>query len=83
MVGLVINRNTGEAEDIAEVTIRTEYLYKQNQEVVLKMVTVVESYLDDQIEQQKKLIIDEYNKCVDKPQLAVMKCENMPMTTSW
>lgn len=83
MVGLAINRNTGEAEDIAEVTIRTEYLYKQNQEVVLKMVTVVESYLDDQIEQQKKLIIDEYNKCVDKHQLAVMKCENMPMTTSW
>lgn len=61
MVGLAIDWNTGEAEDIAEITIRTGYLYKQNQEVVLKMVMVVESYLKDQIEQQKKLIIDEYN----------------------
>lgn len=69
IIGLVVNPSSGFAEDIAEFTIRTGYLYKKNQEILLRMVHVVLKYLDEQIMGLKQILLNEYNSLTEKPNL--------------
>ena len=83
VIGLVVNPTTGIAEDVAEITVRTGYLYKQNQELLLKMVHIVLKYLDDQIMGLKQTLLKEYNGLTEKPDLNNIRCESIPMATAW
>ncbi|MBE6113260.1 MAG: hypothetical protein E7195_09685 [Peptococcaceae bacterium] len=83
IVGLVINKENNHAEDIAAITIKTTYLYKQNQEILLKLVKVVNNYIDSQLEKLNKQFINDYNNSVIKPNLKLVRCENMKMATHW
>ena len=83
IIGLVVNSTDGSAEDIAELTIRTGYLYKQNQETLLRMVQVVLKYLDEQIIGLKQSLLEEYNGLPGKPDLTKICCENIPIAKSW
>ena len=83
LIGLVVNSTDGSAEDIAELTIRTGYLYKQNQETLLRMVRVVLKYLDEQIIELKQSLLEKYNSLPKKPDLTKFCCENTPVAKSW
>ena len=81
IVGLTVDRAVNQAVDVAEITVRTRYLYKQNQKMLLRMVDVVLKYLDCQIESIKSYLIEQYNR--EKPILKTIVCENIPMATEW
>ncbi len=83
IVGLAISVESGIAMDIAEITIRTGYLYAQNQEILLRMVNIVSKYIDEQIQELRQQFIDEYNSASEKPVLPIVSCENIPMATAW
>ena len=81
IVGITVNNATGIAEDIAEITVRTGYLYQENQKLLLRMVRIVLKFLDCQIESIKNYLIEEYNR--EKPDLKHIACENVPMSNKW
>lgn len=81
IIGVTVNQASGQAEDVAELTIRTAYLYKQNQIILLRLVHIVLRYLECQIESIKGFLIEEYNR--EKPELKAIICENIPMATAW
>ncbi len=83
IIGLVVNPTTGIAEDVAEITVRIGYLYKQNQELLLKMVHIVLKYLDEQIMGVRQTLLKEYNGLTEKPDLNNIRCESIPMATAW
>lgn len=83
IVGLAVNKTTGTAEEIAEITVRTGYLYKQNQEILLRLIRVALSYLETKREEIKRKLIAEYNEATTKPELNLVVCENIPLATSW
>lgn len=83
IVGLAVNKITGIAEEIAEITVRTGYLYKQNQEILLRLIRVALSYVETQREELKSKLIAEYNEATAKPELHTVVCENIPLTNSW
>lgn len=83
IVGLAVNKISGIAEEIAEITVRTGYLYKQNQEILLRLIRVALSYVETQREELKSKLIAEYNEATAKPELHTVVCENIPLTNSW
>lgn len=83
IVALVVNQSSGVAEDIAEMTVRKRYLYRDNQKLLLRMITVVLAYLDDQLATVKKKLIEDYNQLSEKPPLRAVVCKNTPMATEW
>lgn len=83
IIGLVVENTTGHAEDVAEITIRTAYLYKQNQKTLLQLINVAKSYVESQIEGLRKRLISEYNEAASKPTLRKIVCENIPIQSAW
>lgn len=83
IVGLAVNKSSGMAEDIAGLTLRTGYLYAQNQKILLRMVNVVSSYINDQLSGLDMRLIEEYNKEKHKPHLSTIACANIPMGNAW
>ncbi len=83
ILGLAVHADSGIAEDIAELTIRTGYLYAENQKLLLRMVNIVLKYIDEQIAGLRQQFIDEYNGANEKPVLPVASYENIPMATAW
>lgn len=83
IVGLVVDQRTGAAVDMAEITIRTHYLFAENQKLLLRLVSIVLAYLDDQMETLKALLITDFNSERDKPELRSIICENVPISTAW
>ncbi len=83
IIGLTVNPSTGLAVDIAEITLRKGFLYKQNHEILLRMVHVLLDYLQSQIEEIRKSLIEIYNDLSEKPDFNIVFCENIPMATAW
>ena len=83
IIGLVVNQFSGLAEDIAELTIRTRHLYKNNQKLLLRMVDITIKYIEVQLNQLKKWFLEEYNKNPDKQKLDCIMCNTIPMATEW
>jgi len=83
IVGLAVDLKSNKAEEIAAVTIRTEYLYKENQKLLLRLINVVKSYIDDQMEQLGTKLVHEFNESSPRPLLNAVECENVPMATAW
>lgn len=83
IIGLVVDSLNDHAEDIVELTIREGFLYRQNHEILLRMVHVVLKYLNSQIEGIKRSLIEEYNQMPEKPYLGRIICKNIPMATAW
>ena len=77
IVGLVVSHSTGVAENVAEITLRTRYLYKQNQQLLLKMVNVVLRYLPCQIDAVREKLLAEYNKLEVNSNLSTVVCEDV------
>lgn len=82
IIGLTVDTTTGEAEDIAEIIIRTKYLYKQNQETLLRLIKVAKEYVENQIKGLREKLIGEYNEATSKPNLCEVVCENIPIETA-
>lgn len=83
IIGLTVNCKTSLAEDIAEITVRSGYLYKQNQELLLRMVHIVLHYLKTKITEIKDSLIKNYNDSSEKPELGIIVCEDIPMSNAW
>ena len=83
IIGLTVNCETNLAEDIAEITFRSGFLYKQNQELLLRMVHIVLHYLKTRITAIKESLIKNYNDCSEKPELDIIVCEDIPMSRAW
>ena len=83
IIGLTVDTTTGEAEDIAELTIRTKYLYKQNQKTLLRLIKVAKEYVENQIKGLREKLIGEYNGATSKPNLCEVVCENIPIEAKW
>lgn len=83
IVGLAVETATGRAVDIAGLTVRTGYLYKKNQEILLRLTKVAKGYVEDQIEKLRKQLINKYNGADCEPELCEIVCENIPMGTAW
>lgn len=83
IIGLTVNLSTGLAVDIAEITVRKGFIYKQNHEVLLRMVHILLKYLQSQIEEIRESLIENYNDLSEKPNLDIVLCENIPMATAW
>lgn len=83
IVGLAVNKTTGNAEEIADLTVRTGFLYKQNQENLLRLIRVTLSYVSSQIEELQSKLISEYNEAPIKPNLQEVVCENITIAIAW
>lgn len=83
VVGLVVNKNTGNAEEITNLTVRTGFLYKQNQENLLRLIRVSLSYVRSQMEELQSKLITKYNNEPVKPKLQEVVCENITISTAW
>jgi len=83
IVGIAVDLRENQAEEIATLTIRTGYLYKENQQILIRLVKVVQSYIEEQIKNLDKMLIDGFNKSLPKPFLDVARCEEIPMATAW
>lgn len=83
IVGLAVNKSTGAAEEITELTIRIGYLYKQNQENLLRLIKVTLSYIETQMEEIQSKLIKQYNEATIKPELKNVNCENITISNAW
>lgn len=83
IVGLTISKDSGVAEEVVGLTIRTGYLYKQNQQILLRLVNMVHSYVSSQLQELDTMMVDEFNNIEDKPKLHPIVCENIAMATAW
>ncbi len=83
MIGLVVDKNKEIAIDITSLTIRTGYLYKQNQVLLKRMISIVQRYIDFQLKAIEDIIMNEYNQLEKKPDLNEFKCPTVPIATSW
>ena len=83
IVGLVIENSSGVAVDVAEIGIKTGYLYRENSELLGRMIDMALLFVDEQIASLKARLIDEYNCAPSKPALAGIVCENIPISNRW
>lgn len=83
IVGLAIDFRNRTAEEIAGITIRTGYLYKENHQLLLRLIKVTKSYIENQMDQIERKVVEMYNAENPKPTLEKVKCENIPMATAW
>lgn len=83
IIGLTVDTVSGNAEDIAELTIRTRYLYKQNQTILLRLLKITKKYIDEQLTSLRNEFISEYNESTTKPILNPIICENISKSTAW
>lgn len=82
IIGIVISKKSGECVDVASLTIRTTYLYQQNKDILMKLINIVDSYIDQQLVEVESKIIDTYNSLVDKPNLSKVETD-IPPSISW
>ena len=83
IVGLTVENETGTAKEIAELTIQTGFLYQQNKKILLRLIHVVECYVNSQLKNLQDKIVEEYNACQIKPELTQVQCEEITMQTAW
>lgn len=82
IIGIVISKESGECIDVASLTMRTTYLYQQNKDILMKLISIVDSYIEQQLAEVESKIIDAYNSLVIKPNLSKIET-NIPPATSW
>ena len=83
IVGITVDLKNNTAEEIVAFTVRTGYLYKENQQLLLRLINVVQSFLEEQKIEIENMIVDEFNKLSPRPSLNVLKCENVPISVAW
>ena len=83
IIGLAVNKNSREAEDIATFAIRTQYLYQKNQQLLLRMIDITMKFVDSQIKEQEKMILNAYNSLEVKPELQPIECKSIPLAKCW
>lgn len=83
IIGLTVNMETGEAEELSPLIIRRRYLYKQNKELLKKILDVALSYVDEQLEIMESSIIEMYKQGKYVGDMVVMKCDDIELSNCW
>jgi len=66
IVGLTVNP-AGVACDITHLTVSTRYVYKQNKDLLLRLISIASQYCELQIASVKECLIEKYNQTEPKP----------------
>jgi len=69
VVGITVDSNDV-AYDITHLTVATKYVYKQNRDLLLRLIAIASKYCDSQLDGLEQQLIDGYNQMEHKPVLA-------------
>lgn len=83
LIGITIDVDNNIAVDIKDITIRTTYLYKQNQVVLKKLLFIAQKYVEEQLDQIKQKLIEWYNTNDDKIILSLFEAPNVERFNAW
>lgn len=83
LIGITIDVDKNIAVDITDITIRTTYLYQQNQVVLKKLISIAQKYVSEQLDQIKQKLIDWYNTNDDKITLKPLEKPNAERFNAW
>lgn len=64
-VGITVDIASGRAVDVTDIAVSTTFLYKENQEKLMKLILVAKEYADDQINNIREKLIEWYNENED------------------
>ncbi|MBR3867835.1 MAG: hypothetical protein IKM66_00825 [Clostridia bacterium] len=82
IVAISVNAITGECIDVTNLTIRTNYLYKQNKDILMKLIDIAKSYVEKQCLDVETKIIERYNSASSKPDL-IEVFTDIPQVSHW
>ena len=82
IVGITIDLH-GTAQDITPITVSTTYVYKQNKDLLKRLINIAHRYAEEQISTVEKLLIDRYNACDPKPILSPIDSTRLGTFDSW
>lgn len=83
MIGITIDIDQNIAVDIMDITVRTTYLYKQNQILLKRIISIAQKYVSLQLEQIKQKLIEWYNANDDIITLSPFEIPNVERFNSW
>lgn len=83
LVGLIVEKETRRAVDVADITLRTTYLYKQNQEILRRLITVAQKYTNLKIDELKQNIVEWYNDNCNEVSFSILECPNVETMNIW
>lgn len=83
IIGLTVNMETGRAEELAALIVRRRYLYKQNRDLLKKILDVTRSYVDEQLETMENKIIQMYERGEYMGEMRIMKCGELQLSNCW
>ena len=79
--GLIVNQKTEEAVSMMGYSIKTTYLYKQNQQTILKLVKIAKQFVEQQKTEIETKLVDKYN--VEKPELTELEVGDIKLDNAW
>lgn len=82
IVGITID-SQGVAQDIAQITVSTTYVYKENRDLLKRLLNVAQNYAEEQLSAVEQILIDKYNECVPKPKLSPIDPKKLGSLNSW
>ena len=74
---------SGRAVDITDVAVSRTFLYKENQEKLMKLILVAKEYTDDQINNIRGKLIEWYNTNIEDIELMPLKRAGFTKYNSW
>lgn len=83
LIGITIDIDQNIAVDIMDITVRTTYLYKQNQILLKRIISIAQKYVSLQLDQIKQKLIEWYNANDDIITLSPFEIPNDERFNSW
>lgn len=83
LIGITIDIDKNIAVDIMDITLRTDFLYKQNQVLLQQIISVAQKYVTAQLDQIKKKIIEWYNTNSDVLTLSPFEQPDVERYNAW
>lgn len=83
LIGITIDVDKNIAVDITDITIRTSYLYQQNQVVLKKLISIAQKFVGEKLDQIKQKLIDWYNKNDDKITFKLLEKPKAERFNAW
>ena len=84
-IGLTVDNENRDLQEITSITNRRKFLYKQNAKIMREMLEIVLKYIEREKAEKEKILLD-YFQQIDDLQAAgyeEMSCENMEISNAW
>lgn len=79
--GLIVDQRDGKAVSMMGYSIKTTYLYKQNQQTVLKLVKIAQQFVNQQKTEIETKLVEKYNS--EKPELTELGVGEIKLDNAW